>query len=71
MKENSKIKLMQSQITLLQIKSNEIQRARDEFQEALNLITTEQGVPEGERNQWILTDEGQAIEKIEKSKSDN
>jgi len=72
MKGKQRIKLLRSQKILLQMKNEKIQEAiglanarQNELQATLNLTMTEQGVPKEELNQWKLTEDGQAIEKIE------
>jgi len=71
-KGKKRIKLLRSQKILLQMKSEKIQEAlglaqarQNELQATLNLTMTEQGVPKDELNQWKLTEDGQAIEKVE------
>ena len=71
-----RIKLLRSQKILLQMKNDKVQeiirlaQARQEaVQETLNLIITELGISGDELNQWKLTEDGQAIEKIEPKES--
>ena len=75
MKGKKRIKLLRSQKILLQMKSKKIQEAinlmqiqQRELQATLNLTMTEQGVPKEELDQWKLTEDGQAVEKIEPEK---
>lgn len=70
-----RIKLLKSQKILLQMKNEKVQEIirlaqtrQDEVQTTLNLIITEHGVPKDELNQWRLSEDGQAIEKIETPK---
>lgn len=72
MGEKQRIKLLKSQKILLQMKSEKVQEAlalvrvrQKEVQATLNLAMTEQGIPENELNQWHLSDDVQAVEKIE------
>lgn len=75
MKGKKRIKLLRSQKILLQMKSEKINEAislaqarQNELQATLKLTMTEQGVPKEELDQWKLTEDGQAIEKIETPK---
>lgn len=65
-------RLLRSQKILLQMRSKEVQEAinlvqarQKEVQATLKLAMTEQGVPKDELNLWQLSEDGQAIEKIE------
>jgi len=67
-----RIKLLKSQKVLLQMKAEKVQEAialaqakQREVQATLNLAMLEVGVPKDELNQWKLSEDGQAIEKIE------
>lgn len=74
MKGKQRIKLLKSQKILLQTKKQEalnlIQAKRNELNQILSIIMAEQGVPEKETDLWYLTEDGQAIEKIEPKKPD-
>ena len=66
-----RIKLLRSQKILLQMKSMKVQEAinlakarQKEVQATLNLAMIEVGVPKEELNQWKLSEDEQAIEKI-------
>jgi len=70
--EKQKIKLLASQKMLLQMKAEKVQEAmtlvqvrQKEVQAILNLVMIEVGVPKDELNQWKLSEDEQAIEKIE------
>lgn len=72
MKGKKRIKLLRSQKLLIQMKGEKIQEAialtnarQDNFQQTLDMIVVEQGVPKEELDQWRLSEDGQAIEKIE------
>ena len=76
MKGKQRIKLLRSQKILLQMKGEKIQEAinlakarQDELQATLNLAMIEQGVPKEELDQWRLTEDLQAVEKIEPKKN--
>jgi len=67
-----RIKLLRSQKILLQMKSEKVQKfitlaqvTQKEVQATLKLAMIELGVPEEELNQWKLSEDEQAIEKIE------
>ena len=70
-----RIKLFKSHKILLQMKNGKVQEAinlaqarQNEVQVTLNLIITELGILKEELDQWKLTEDGQAIEKIEPEK---
>ena len=72
MGEKQRIRLLKSHKILLQIRSEKINEAvamvqvrNNELQASLNLAIVEVGVPAGELNLWRLSEDGQAIEKIE------
>jgi len=52
---------VQEAISLANVRQGEVQTT-------LNLIITELGISKDELNQWKLTEDGQAIEKIEPEK---
>lgn len=68
-----RIKLLKSQKIALQMKSEKVQQAialvqarQNEVQATLNMIMTEEhNIPKEERSQWKLSEDEQAIEKIE------
>lgn len=66
-----RIKLLKSQKVLLQMKSVKLREAialvrvqEKELEATIELVMTEQGVPKAEVDQWKLSDDAQAIEKI-------
>lgn len=68
-------KLLKSHKILLQMKNGKVQEAislaqirQDEVQTTLNLVIIELGVPKNELDQWKLTEDSQAIEKMEPEK---
>ena len=70
-----RIKLFKSHKILLQMKNEKVQEAialanvrQREVQTTLNLIIVELNVPKDELNQWKLTEDGQAIERIKPEK---
>jgi len=72
-----RIRLLKSQKILLQMKSQKVQEAialaqaeQKEVQATLNLAMIEQGIPKEELPRWKLSEDGQAIEKIEIPKPD-
>ena len=69
MKEKQRIKLLKSQKILLQTKKQEIlnliQSKQNELNEVIDIVMVEQGIPEDEVRQWRLTQDLQAIEKLE------
>ena len=68
-----RIKLTKSQKIALQMKSEKVQKFialaqanQKEVRAILNMIMTEEhNIPKDEINQWKLSEDGQAIEKIE------
>ena len=60
--------LLKSHKILLQEKSRRITEVKIEFNNVLNLIAEELGVPANERDKWRLSEDGQAFEKIEDKK---
>lgn len=68
-----KIKLLKSQKIALQMKSEKVEKFialaqawQKQVRETLNMIMTEEhNIPKDEINQWKLSEDGQAIEKIE------
>lgn len=76
MKGKKRVKLLGSQKILLQMKSEKINEAinllearKEDIQQTLDMIVIEQGIPKENINQWRLTEDGQAIEKIEEQNS--
>lgn len=75
LKGKQRINLLKSQKILLQMKNEKIQEAinlaqamQNELQATLNLTMIEQGVSKNQLDQWKLTEDGQAIEKVETPK---
>ena len=74
-----RIKLLKSQKILLQMKSERVQKfialaqaTQKEVQATLKMIMTEEhNIPKEELNQWRLSEDGQAIEKIETPKPED
>ena len=75
LKGKQRINLLKSQKILLQMKNEKIQEAinlaqamQNELQATLNLTMIEQGISKNQLDQWKLTEDGQAIEKIDPKK---
>ena len=69
MKVNKRIELLESQKILFQTKRREsialIQATQNGLNKILDMVMIEQGIPEKEINQWRLTADGEAFEKME------
>lgn len=70
-----RIRLFRSHKILLQEKTLRVREAirvfktkQVEFQSAFNLMKEELGIPQGKLNQWKLSEDEEAIEKIEPEK---
>lgn len=72
MKEKKRIKLLRSQKILLQKQAQEnravIQAKQNELNQIFAVILGDLDIPENEFNQWQLSGDGQAVEKIEPPK---